>query len=114
MVADDPLREPEPEAGPEPGGLGRVEGLEQSGHVGFGDKDTRAIDVTVTAAADKFDDTARAVLPVNVLRVVDGLDLQGAYRVDDGRIAHAGSMEELAGDKQLQTRLLSLSLDAHQ
>ncbi|QKV17299.1 ABC transporter ATP-binding protein [Oricola thermophila] len=34
--------------------------------------------------------------------------------IDDGRIAHGGSMEELAGDKELQTRLLSLSLDAHQ
>ncbi len=34
--------------------------------------------------------------------------------IDDGRIAHSGRMEELAGDKELQTRLLSLSLDAHQ
>ena len=34
--------------------------------------------------------------------------------IDDGRIAHTGGMKQLAGDKALQTRLLSLSLDAHQ
>ncbi len=34
--------------------------------------------------------------------------------IDDGRIAHSGSMTELVGDKALQTSLLSLSLDAHQ
>ena len=34
--------------------------------------------------------------------------------IDDGHIAHSGSMDELVSDKDLQTRLLSLSLDAHQ
>ena len=34
--------------------------------------------------------------------------------IDDGHIVHAGSMAELADDQELQTRLLSLSLDAHQ
>ncbi|GIL02750.1 MAG: ABC transporter ATP-binding protein [Alphaproteobacteria bacterium] len=34
--------------------------------------------------------------------------------IDDGRIAHSGGMAELAADSALQTRLLSLSLDAHQ
>ncbi len=34
--------------------------------------------------------------------------------IDDGRIAHSGTMDELVRDKTLQTRLLSLSLDAHQ
>ena len=34
--------------------------------------------------------------------------------IDDGRIVHRGGMGELAEDKALQTRLLSLSLDAHQ
>ena len=34
--------------------------------------------------------------------------------MDDGRIVHRGTMAELAGDEALQTRLLGLSLDAHQ
>ena len=34
--------------------------------------------------------------------------------IDDGHIAHSGSMPDLVADKELQTRLLSLSLDAHQ
>ncbi|MDA4847987.1 ABC transporter ATP-binding protein [Hoeflea poritis] len=34
--------------------------------------------------------------------------------IDDGRIAHTGTMAELVEDTALQTRLLSLSLDAHQ
>jgi len=34
--------------------------------------------------------------------------------MDDGRIVHAGAMAELAADEALQTRLLGLSLDAHQ
>ena len=34
--------------------------------------------------------------------------------IDDGRIAHSGTMAELVEDVALQTRLLSLSLDAHQ
>ena len=38
----------------------------------------------------------------------------GVSVIEDGHIAHSGSMAELVGDKQLQTRLLSLSLDAHQ
>lgn len=38
----------------------------------------------------------------------------GVSVIDDGRIAHSGSMAQLAEDKSLQTRLLSLSLDAHQ
>jgi len=33
--------------------------------------------------------------------------------IDDGRIVHTGSMAELAADEALQTRLLSLSLEAH-
>jgi len=33
--------------------------------------------------------------------------------IDDGRIAHSGAMASLAADSGLQTRLLSLSLDAH-
>ena len=33
--------------------------------------------------------------------------------IDDGRIVHRGSMAELAPDEALQTRLLSLSLEAH-
>ena len=34
--------------------------------------------------------------------------------MDDGRIVHAGSMAELANDRDLQQSLLGLSLDAHQ
>lgn len=34
--------------------------------------------------------------------------------MDSGRIVHAGAMDALAGDAALQTRLLGLSLDAHQ
>jgi len=34
--------------------------------------------------------------------------------MDDGRIVHSGIMSELVGDKNLQQRLLGLSLDAHQ
>jgi branched-chain amino acid transport system ATP-binding protein len=34
--------------------------------------------------------------------------------MDDGRIVHRGAMADLAGDEALQTRLLGLSLDAHQ
>lgn len=34
--------------------------------------------------------------------------------IDDGHIAHSGTMAELVEDVALQTRLLSLSLDAHQ
>ncbi len=33
--------------------------------------------------------------------------------IDDGRIIHRGSMAELAADASLQSRLLSLSLEAH-
>ena len=34
--------------------------------------------------------------------------------MDDGRIVHRGTMQELAADSTLQTRLLGLSLAAHQ
>jgi len=34
--------------------------------------------------------------------------------MDDGRVVHAGDMQELANDEALQTRLLGLSLGAHQ
>jgi branched-chain amino acid transport system ATP-binding protein len=34
--------------------------------------------------------------------------------MDDGRVVHAGPMRELAGDEQLQQRLLGLALDSHQ
>jgi branched-chain amino acid transport system ATP-binding protein len=34
--------------------------------------------------------------------------------MDDGRVAHAGLMHELANDEALQQRLLGLSLDSHQ
>jgi branched-chain amino acid transport system ATP-binding protein len=34
--------------------------------------------------------------------------------MDDGRAVHAGSMRQLAGDDELQQRLLGLSLDSHQ
>ena len=34
--------------------------------------------------------------------------------MDDGRIVHRGTMRELAEDESLQTRLLGLSLAAHQ
>ncbi len=34
--------------------------------------------------------------------------------IDDGRIVHTGTMAALAQDSDLQTRLLSLSLDSHQ
>jgi branched-chain amino acid transport system ATP-binding protein len=34
--------------------------------------------------------------------------------MDNGRIVHSGEMAELADDARLQTRLLGLSLDAHQ
>jgi branched-chain amino acid transport system ATP-binding protein len=34
--------------------------------------------------------------------------------MDDGRVVHAGSMAALAGDDELQQRLLGLSLDSHQ
>lgn len=38
----------------------------------------------------------------------------GVAVMDSGRIVHAGRMEDLAADEGLQTRLLGLSLDAHQ
>jgi branched-chain amino acid transport system ATP-binding protein len=34
--------------------------------------------------------------------------------MDNGRVVHAGSMAELANDRDLQQRLLGLSLDSHQ
>ena len=34
--------------------------------------------------------------------------------MDDGRVVHAGSMDELANNDDLQQRLLGLSLDSHQ
>ena len=34
--------------------------------------------------------------------------------VDDGRVAHAGTMRDLVADQALQHRLLGLSMDAHQ
>ena len=34
--------------------------------------------------------------------------------MDNGRVIHTGAMAELAGDEELQTRLLGLSLDSHQ
>lgn len=34
--------------------------------------------------------------------------------MDDGRVVHAGSMAELSEDRDLQQRLLGLSMDAHQ
>jgi branched-chain amino acid transport system ATP-binding protein len=34
--------------------------------------------------------------------------------MDDGRVVHTGAMAELAGDEELQHRLLGLSLGAHQ
>ena len=34
--------------------------------------------------------------------------------MDNGRVVHAGSMAELAEDRELQHRLLGLSLDSHQ
>ncbi|MEQ8298825.1 MAG: ABC transporter ATP-binding protein [Nitratireductor sp.] len=39
---------------------------------------------------------------------------RGVTVIDDGRIAHDGDMAALAADEGLQTKLLSLSLDAHQ
>lgn len=39
---------------------------------------------------------------------------RGVSVIDDGHIVHNGTMADLAGDTALQTRLLSLSLDAHQ
>ncbi|MEJ1158722.1 ABC transporter ATP-binding protein [Prosthecomicrobium sp. N25] len=38
----------------------------------------------------------------------------GVAVMDDGRIVHAGRMADLAADPALQTRLLGLSLEAHQ
>jgi branched-chain amino acid transport system ATP-binding protein len=34
--------------------------------------------------------------------------------MDDGKVAHRGPMADLVRDETLQTRLLGLSLDAHQ
>jgi branched-chain amino acid transport system ATP-binding protein len=34
--------------------------------------------------------------------------------MDDGRVVHEGSMPELAGNDELQTKLLGLALDSHQ
>ena len=34
--------------------------------------------------------------------------------MDNGRVVHAGNMTQLAQDEALQTRLLGLSLGAHQ
>lgn len=39
---------------------------------------------------------------------------QHVWVIDDGHIVHSGGMAELAEDKALQTKLLSLSLEAHQ
>ncbi len=38
----------------------------------------------------------------------------GVSVIDDGHIVHSGEMQELASDESLQTRLLSLSMAAHQ
>jgi branched-chain amino acid transport system ATP-binding protein len=38
---------------------------------------------------------------------------RGVAVIEDGRIIHTGSMAELAADQALQTRLLSLSMEAH-
>jgi branched-chain amino acid transport system ATP-binding protein len=34
--------------------------------------------------------------------------------MDDGRVAHAGRMRDLAEDDLLQAKLLGLALDSHQ
>lgn len=39
---------------------------------------------------------------------------KGVAVIEDGRIVHQGTIQALAADQGLQTRLLSLSLDAHQ
>lgn len=39
---------------------------------------------------------------------------KGVAVIEDGKIVHQGTMQALADDQSLQTRLLSLSLDAHQ
>ncbi len=39
---------------------------------------------------------------------------RGVAVIEDGKIVHHGTMQALAADQGLQTRLLSLSLDAHQ
>ena len=39
---------------------------------------------------------------------------KGVAVIEDGKIVHQGTMQALAEDQDLQTRLLSLSLDTHQ
>lgn len=51
-----------------------------SGHITFGQEPV--VTLRLGAAADRFDDTARAFLPTAVTRAIDGLKLNGGYRID--------------------------------
>jgi branched-chain amino acid transport system ATP-binding protein len=73
-----------------------------------------AIVQSLMAAFRDLKDTSTTILLVeqnfNFVRTLGDL----VAVMDDGRVVHAGSMSELAGDDALQTRLLGLSLDSHQ
>ena len=73
-----------------------------------------AIVQSLMAAFRELKDTSTTILLVeqnfNFVRTLG--DTVGV--MDDGRVVHAGSMPALAGDEELQQRLLGLSLDSHQ
>ena len=73
-----------------------------------------AIIQSLMAAFRELKDTSTSILLVeqnfNFVRSLG--DTVGV--MDDGRVVHAGAMAALAGDDELQQRLLGLSLDSHQ
>ncbi len=70
------------------------------------------IESMITAFAELKRDTTILLVEQN-FRFAASLGDQVAV-MDDGRVVHRGTMAALSGDEALQTRLLGLSLDAHQ
>lgn len=73
-----------------------------------------AIIVSVRKALEELKETDTTILLVEqnfqlASRVGDTVSV-----MDDGRIVHAGAMAELAADRDMQERLMGLSLEAHQ
>ena len=73
-----------------------------------------AIVQSLIAAFRELKDTETTILLVeqnfNFVRSLG----DAASVMDDGRVVHTGTMAQLAGDAELQQRLLGLSLNAHQ
>jgi branched-chain amino acid transport system ATP-binding protein len=73
-----------------------------------------AIIVNMIAAFRELKQTAATILLVEQNFMVAKSLGDTVAVMDNGRVVHAGAMAELAEDRDLQHRLLGLSLDAHQ